>query len=45
MRAVKEQYLGKPVAPKYRKEYGKVYDIKEVKRVAYKIARARGWRV
>lgn len=39
---VKEQYLGKPVKKKYQKDYGKKYDLKEVKSVAFRIAKSRG---
>jgi len=45
LKAVKKQYLGKPVEPKYQKKYGKVYDEKEVKSVAIETAKKMGWRV
>lgn len=45
MQAVKHTYLGKPVSMKYQKRYGKRYDSKEVKSVAYAIAKSRGIKV
>jgi len=41
-KAVKKQYLGRPVAKKYRKKYGKKYDLKEVKSIGYAIAKTKG---
>lgn len=40
--SVKHTYLGKPVKAMYQNKYGKRYDSKEVKSVAYAIARSRG---
>jgi len=39
---VKKQYLGKKVSFKYRKEYGKIYNQKEMLPLAIKIAKSRG---
>lgn len=44
-KSVKSQYLGEPVSGKYRKKYGKRYDKKEVKNVAYAIAKSRGIKI
>jgi len=41
LRATKEQYLYKDVPAKFRKKYGKKYDKKEVKSVAFAIARSK----
>lgn len=40
--SVEGEYLDKPVPKKYRKEYGKRYDKKELKVVAIKIANKLG---
>ena len=45
MKAVKESYIGKPVPPKYQKKYGKVYDPEEAERIAFAIAKKRGWKI
>ena len=42
MKSVKKTYLGKEVPSKYRKDYGKVYDLDEIESVAFAIARSRG---
>lgn len=42
---VKETYLGKLVPLKYKKDYGKTYDKKEVKSVAIRIAKTRGIKI
>jgi len=39
-RAIAKNFVGKPVKPKYQKEYGKTYDAKEAKEVGNKIAGA-----
>lgn len=44
-RAVKLQYLGKPVPLKYQKKYGKIYDPKEVRGIAYAIAKSKGIKI
>jgi hypothetical protein len=44
-KSVKEQYLGKPVKKQYQKDYGKVYDKKEIKSVVYRIAKSRGMKI
>lgn len=43
--SVKKEYLGKKVKPKYQKKYGKTYDKKEVKQVAFAIAKSRGVKI
>ena len=43
--SVKKEYLGKKVKPKYQKKYGKTYDKKEVKSVAFAIANSRGIKI
>jgi len=40
-KAVKKQYLGKPVPKKYQQRYGKRYDLKEVKGIGYAIAKSK----
>ena len=40
-KSVKETYLGEPVPPKYRKKYGKRYDLSEMSKIAYAIAKAK----
>ena len=42
---VNETYLGKPVPKKYKKLYGKKYDKKEIKAVAFAIAKSRGIKI
>jgi hypothetical protein len=42
---VKEQYLGEPVKGKYIKKYGKRYDKKELKSIAFAIAKSRGIKI
>lgn len=39
-RAIARNFVGKSVEPKYQKEYGKTYDVKEAKEVGNKIAGA-----
>jgi len=39
---VKKTYLGKDVDFKYKKEYGKIYNKKEILPLAMKIAKSRG---
>ena len=39
---VEHTYLGKPVPPKYQSQYGKKYDKKETKQIAFAIANKRG---
>lgn len=36
--SVNDTYLNKPVKLKYQKEYGKKYESKEIKEIAFKIA-------
>lgn len=43
--AVRKSYLGKKVPKIYQKSYGKVYDKKETERIAFAIARKKGWRI
>jgi len=43
--SVKETYLKKKVPQKYKNKYGKVYDKKEIKLVAYAIAKSRGIKI
>jgi len=45
MRNVKLEYLGKPVPLKYQNRYGKKYDIKEMKPLAFAIAKSRKMRI
>lgn len=45
LRAVRKQYVGKKVPKLYQKVYGKIYSKKEAERIAYAIARRRGWRI
>ena len=40
-KSVKETYLGRPVPLKYRKRYGKRYDLSEMKKLSYAIAKAK----
>ncbi|MFW6130032.1 MAG: hypothetical protein ACOC56_02535 [Atribacterota bacterium] len=40
-KAVKKQYLGKKVPVQFQKRYGKKYGLKDVKSVAYAIAKRR----
>jgi len=42
IKSTRKSYLGKDVNPKYRKKCGKKYDKKEVKSIAYAIAKVRG---
>jgi len=42
---VKKQYLGKKVPFKYQKEYGKIYNKKEMLPIAIKIAKSRGIKI
>lgn len=43
--STKGEYLGKKVPKKYQKKYGKTYNAKEVKSVAYAIAKSRGVKI
>lgn len=45
MKNVSKEYLGKPVPLKYQGRYGKVYDKKEVKSVAYAIGNKKHLRI
>jgi len=40
-KAIKAEYLGKPVPKKYQKRYGKRYDLKDVKSLAFAIAKTK----
>ena len=40
-KAIKAEYLGKPVPKKYQKRYGKKYDLKDVKSLAFAIAKTK----
>lgn len=40
-KAVKSEYLGKKVPSKYKKRYGKRYGTKDVKSLAYAIAKSK----
>jgi len=40
-KAVKKEYLGKPVPKKYQKRYGKRYGPKDVKSLAFTIAKSK----
>jgi len=42
---VKEYYVGKKVPKKYQEKYGKIYDEEEAERIAYAIAKKKGWRI
>ena len=42
---VKREYLGKPVPMQYQNRYGKTYGSKDVKSVAYAIAKSRGIKI
>ena len=42
LKSVKKTYLGKQVPEKYKKEYGKIYNKKEILPLALKIAKSRG---
>ena len=42
---VKETYLGKQVPKKYQKDYGKRYDLDEIKSISYRIAKSRGVKI
>lgn len=44
-KSVKETYLGRPVPLKYRKRYGKRYDLSEMKKLSYAIAKAKGIKI
>lgn len=44
-KAVKKQYLGKKVPPRFQKKYGKKYDKAEVKSVAFAIAKSKGIKI
>lgn len=44
-KAVKKQYLGKPVPKKYKAKYGAIYDLKEVKSIAYATAHKKGIKI
>jgi hypothetical protein len=37
-----ENYLGKPVSPQYKKEYGKIYNKKDIEVFAIKVANKLG---
>ncbi len=41
-RSVKEFYLGRPVATRFQKEFGKIYNKKEILPLAIKISKSRG---
>ena len=43
--AVKGQYLNEKVPKKYQDKYGKTYDSKEVKSVAFAIAKSKGIKI
>ena len=45
MSNVEETYLGKEVPKQYRKRYGKRYDKKEIKPLAFAIAKSRGIKI
>ena len=42
---IKKQYVGKPVPPKWKNKYGKIYDEEEAEQIAYAIGKKHGWRV
>ena len=42
---VEETYLGEKVPKQYRKRYGKRYDKKEIKPLAYSIAKSKGIKI
>lgn len=45
MKNVRREYIGDKVPMKFRKRYGKVYGEKDVKSVAYAIAKSRGVKI
>lgn len=44
-KSVRNTYLGKPVPRKYRERYGKKYDLEDVDRVVFAIAKRRGIKI
>ena len=43
--SVEEFYLGKPVPTRFKKEFGKIYNKKEILPLAIKISKSRGIRI
>lgn len=41
-RRIEENYLGRPVPTRFQKEFGKIYNIKEIRPLTFKIAKSRG---
>ena len=42
---VKETYLGDPVPKRFQKDYGKIYNKKDIKPLAIRIAKSRGIKI
>jgi len=42
LREVKKTYLGEEVPKKYRKDYGKIYNKKDIEKLAIRIAKSKG---
>jgi len=45
LKSTEEYYKGKKVPKPYQKKYGKTYDKKEARSIAYAIAKRQGWKV
>ena len=39
---IEENYLGRPVPVRFQKEFGKIYNIKDIRPLTFKIAKSRG---
>jgi len=40
-KAIRKEYLGKPVPKKYQKRYGKIYGLKDIKSLSFAIAKSK----
>ncbi|MBW2965490.1 hypothetical protein KY342_00130 [Candidatus Woesearchaeota archaeon] len=45
LKNLESEYLGKKVDKKYRKQYGKIYDKKDIKSFGYALAKSRGIKI
>ena len=45
MKSVKKTYLGKKVPKEYQKDYGKIYNKKDIEELGLRIAKSRGIKI
>ena len=45
LESVEQTYLGDKVPKKYRKDYGKIYNIKDMKQLAIRISKSKGIKI